>query len=113
MRIIEMTIKTYVLEVSETELARILFVMGKANGHTDGYSAYSQAYDIFGLDEREGAIKEAYHSLHEWLGVGFIDYNIVQEKWEKALGVGRFKKSPVQQRIENLEKELDELKKLL
>lgn len=108
-----MTIKTYVLEVSETELARILFVMGKSNGHTDGYSAYSQAYDIFGLDEREDAVKEAYRYLHGDLGMHYVDYNTVQEEWEEALGIGKFKKSPVQQRIENLEKELEELKKLL
>lgn len=105
-----MSVKTYTLEVSETELARVLFVMGKVNGITDGEAVYSQACNIFGF---ENGIGEGYRALHEVLGTGCIDYLLVKEEWEKSLGIGKFKKSPVQQRIENLEKELDELKKLL
>lgn len=105
-----MSVKMYTLEVSETELARVMFVMGRVNGLTDGESVYSQAYDIFGFENHSF---EDYHALYEALGLSCIDYLLVREEWEKALGVGKFKKSPVQQRIENLEKELDELKKLL
>ena len=105
--------KMYTLTVSETELARVMFVMGKVNGQTDGRSVYNQAYNIFGFDDYELEPPEAYRALHKALGTDSIDYNSVQEEWEKALGIGKFKKSPVQQRIENLEKELDELKKLL
>ena len=109
--------KTYTLEVSERELARAMFVMGPVNGLIDGESVYSQAYDILGVYGMDGDREKAYHAsykaLHEALGLVVIDYCMVQEEWEKALGIGKFKKSPVQQRIENLEKELDELKKLL
>ena len=105
-----MTIKMYTLEVSETELARVMFVMGMVNGLTDGESVYSQAYNIFRFDYNK--VKD-FSALHEDLGTHSIDYNTVQEEWEKVLGIGESKKSPVQQRIENLEKELDELKKLL
>lgn len=109
--------KMYTLEVSETELARAMFVMGMVNGLTDGESVYSQAYDILGFDGMGDARKEAYHAsyqaLHEALGLDVIAYSLVQEEWEKALGISEFKKSPIQQRIENLENELDELKKLL
>lgn len=105
-----MSVKMYTLEVSETELARVMFVMGWVNGPTDEGSVYSQAYDIFGFENNSF---EDYRALSEALGLSCIDYLLVQEEWEKALGIGKFKKSPVQQRIENLEKELDELKKLL
>lgn len=106
--------KMYTLEVSERELARAMFVMGKANGITDGESVYHQAYIIFGLGhDEEHMPPETYRALHKVLGIGTIDYCMVQEEWEEALGIGKFKKSPAQQRIENLEKELDELKKLL
>lgn len=105
-----MSVKMYTLEVSETELARVMFVMGRVNGLTDGESVYSQAYDIFGFENHSF---EDYHALYEALGLSCIDYLLVREEWEKALGVGKFKKSPLEERIENLEKELDELKKLL
>ena len=107
--------KTYTLTVSETELARVMLVMGKVNGHTDGLSVYNQACNIFGLEHNEAYILASdFNILYEvFSGRSVIDYNFIQEKWEKTLGVGKFKKSPVQQRIENLEKELDELKKLL
>lgn len=109
--------KMYTLEVSETELARVMFVMGNVNGLTGGVSVYSQAYDILGFgwmgDDREKAYHASHQALYEALGLDVIDYRGVQEEWEKVLGVGESKKSPVQKRIENLEKELDELKKLL
>lgn len=103
----------YTIEVSERELARAMFVMGKVNGWTDGESVYSQAYDILCSREMVETREKAFHVLHEALGTDAIAYTLVQEEWEKALGIGEFKKSPAQQRIENLEKELDELKKLL
>lgn len=102
--------KTYTLEVSETELARVMFVMGKANGFTEGETVFNQACNILGFENNSDAV---YYALHEALGTSIIDYNTVQKEWEKVLGIGEFKKSNVQQRIENLEKELDELKKLL
>lgn len=112
-----MSDKMYTLEVTERELARVMFVMGNVNGLTGGESVYSQAYGILGLygmdNDRQKVYNASYQALHEALDLGIIDYRRVQEEWEKALGVGKFKKSPVQQRIENLEKELDELKKLL
>ena len=104
--------KTYTLEVSETELARVMFVMGKVNGHTDGETVYSQANNLLGVRGTYGA-DDAYLKLHNMLGTGTIDYNHIQDEWEEALGIGETKKSLIQQRIENLEKELDELKKLL
>lgn len=104
--------KMYTLEVSETELARVMFVMGEVNGHTDGESVYGQANNLLGVWGIYGA-DDVYMTLHNMLGSDTIDYNYIQEEWEKALGIGEFKKPPVQQRIENLEKELDELKKLL
>lgn len=105
-----MSVKMYTLEVSETELARIMFVMARVNGLTDGEPVYSQAHNIFGCENNSF---EDCRALYEALGLSCIDYILVQEEWEKALGVGKFKKSPLQQRIENLEKELDELKKIL
>lgn len=109
-----MSVKMYTLEVSETELARIMFVMARVTGLTDGESIYNQAYDIFELGGMDDACMEVFNALHEDLGTdGVAAYHLVQEEWEKALGIGKFKKSPLQQRIENLEKELDELKKLL
>ena len=106
--------KTYRLEVSETELARVMFVMARVSGYTDGESVYNQAYDILELGGMDDASMEVFNALHEALEEeGVAAYHLVQEEWEKALGIGEFKKSPVQQRIENLEKELDELKKLL
>lgn len=106
--------KTYTLEVSETELARVMFVMARISGLTDGESVYNQAFNIFELGGMDDASMEVFNALHEVLEKdGVAAYHLVQEEWEKALGIGEFKKSPVQQRIENLEKELDELKKLL
>lgn len=105
--------KTHTLEVSETELARVMFVMGKVNGYTDGKSVYGQACNILGFGKIGDTGEEVYHALHEVLGTKGVSYTIVQKEWEKALGIGESKKSPVRQRIENLEKELDELKKLL
>ena len=102
--------KTYTLKVSETELARVMFVMGRANGLTDGESVYSQACNIFRFDYNKLI---DFNALHEDLGTHSVDYNTVQEEWEKVLGIGESKKSHVQQRIENLEQELDELKNLL
>lgn len=104
--------KTYTLEVTERELARVMFVMGEVNGLTDGENVYGQAKNLLGVGGISG-VDSAYRSLHNSLGGGVVDYDFIQEEWEKALGIGKFKKSPVQQRIENLEKELDELKKLL
>lgn len=106
--------KMYRLEVSETELARVMFVMARVSGYTDGESVYNQAYDILELGGMDDASMEVFNALHESLEKdGVAAYHLVQEEWEKALGIGEFRKSPVQKRIENLEKELDELKKLL
>lgn len=106
--------KMYTLEVSETELARVMFVMGMANGAgRSKTSAYRQASNILREGKDFKKVCDTYDELASRINLVSIDYVTVKEEWEKALGIDEFKKSPVQQRIENLEKELDELKKLL
>ena len=106
--------KMYDLKVTEKELIRILYVMGCANGATYGKAAYDQAYEY--LVENRG-VGRAYQSnrddfLQHHLITPIIDYYRVQEEWEEFIeNLGR--PSPVEQKIDLLEKELAELRKLV
>lgn len=96
----------YTLKANKQELAKIIYVMSTSTGITGGRDVRKQAIAHLGLsDNRVSTVFRIFE------GKCLIYYHSFQNEWEKYLGVGS--KSPVQQRIENLEKELDELKKLL
>lgn len=104
--------KMYNLEVTERELARVMFIMGMANGVGHGrISAYRQASSILTEGKDFEKVCDVYDDLANRINLTTIDYITVEEEWSEVLGIGE--KTPIQQRIENLEKELDELKKLL
>lgn len=103
----------YNLKVTKKELIRILYVMGCANGASYGETAYDQAYRH--LVEGRGVgrdYKSKRDELLPHLSEEIVDYCRVQKEWEELIeNLGE--PSPVEQKIDLLEKELAELRKLV
>lgn len=108
--------KMHTIEVSEQELARVLFVMRSINGKVYGKTIASIAYDKLGLSRMgTSALDAKIRGLAETADLPKrIDYNTIQDEWEAFLGVGDgVKYKAVLDKIINMEKELAKLKELL
>lgn len=109
--------KMHTIEVSEHELARVLFVMRSMNGELYGSKviAYS-AFEKLGLDRiGASALDTKRRDLAETANLPKqIDYCSVQDEWEAFLGIGDgVKYKTVLDKIISLEKELAQLKGML
>lgn len=79
--------KALTLELSEKELAAILFLLNKANGRST-YQVWSRCKDILLEFIDRDAFEVKHESLSEECGYyGCIDYHSVEKEWEDFLGV--------------------------
>jgi len=102
----------YTIVFNERELARFLFVIGRTNGDCSGNS-YSEARHILG--NATGNLSEKVAELSASINFDFVDYHKIQSKWEEFLGIGVIdeQRRDVQERIDNIERELELLRSLL
>lgn len=108
--------KMHTIEISEHELARVLFVMRYVNGEIYGYSITSQA--LYKLGVPELGIDATNFKLMELAKESnipkHINYYGIQKEWEAFLGIGEeVNNKDILDKITNMEKELAELKRLL
>ena len=108
--------KMYTIEISEKELARVLFVMRSVNGKVYGkaisYSALGKLMtDRIGTD----TLEDKRRVLAEKANLPkCIDYYLVQDEWESFLGISDgVNYKAVLDKVISLEKELAELKKMI
>lgn len=105
--------KMYTIELTEHELARVLFVMRYVNGEIYGKSIASLAFEKLGV--RELGIDATNFKVMELVKVSsipkLIDYYSIQKEWEAFLGIGENKE--LLDKIANMERELAELKDML
>lgn len=106
--------KLHTVELSEEELALIMFLVYKVNG--------SAALRLWGrcrgiLDKNLGfsGIEDKHNLLSKVCGYNNpINYRSVSQEWEALLGIGEeAKNQEVLNKITSLEKELTKLKELL
>ena len=108
--------KMHTIEISEQELARVLFVMQSINGKVYGKTIESIAYQKLGLRRRDPSTFYAkIRDLAETANLPKrIDYYSIQNEWESFLGIGdgvNYKE--ILDEIISLQRELVELKRLL
>lgn len=110
--------KKYTIELTENELARVLFIMRAANGRSDyGISLTSFALEKLGV--KEIASFEVLQSKWEELAKianlpRFINYYSIQKEWETFLGIYiPNDKLDTLNKIDKLEREIAELKETL
>ena len=107
--------KMHTLELTETEIARVLFVMKSVYGEeVYGRRITSSILDKLGL---EGMAFDDLHSKWEELAKvanipKAIYYYVVQKEWESFLGIGGMDQVTLD-KIAKLERELAELKGLV
>jgi len=106
--------KMHTIELSENELARVLFVMRYVNGEIYGEPITSLAFEKLGV--RELGIDATNFKVMELVKVSNIprkiDYYSIQKEWEAFLGIGGENKE-ILDKIANMERELAELKGML
>lgn len=108
--------KMHTIEISEHELARVLFVMQSINGKVYGKTIESIAYQKLGLRRMDpSALDVKIRNLTETANLPKrIDYYSIQDEWESFLGIGDgVKYKEILDKIINMERELTELKKML
>lgn len=106
--------KMHTIELTEHELARVLFVMRCVNGELYARSLTSFAFEKLGVQEigidalesKVGELAKAANLPKR------IDYYAVQKEWEAFLGIGGENKE-ILDKIANMERELAELKCML
>lgn len=106
--------KTHTLELSEKELAGILFLLTRANGKST-YQVWKRCKDILTSHIDQDDFENKHKSLSEECGYyDYIDYHDVEEEWETFLGIGEgVKNKDILDKITKMEKELAELKGIL
>lgn len=106
--------KMHTIEISEQELAIIMFSVYKVNGSAS-FRLWRRCRGI--LDKRTGSIgiEDKHNLLSKVCGYNnFIDYHTVAEEWEAFLGIGEeVNNKDILDKIISMEKELAELKRLL
>lgn len=103
--------KTHTLELSEKELAAILFLLTRSNG-TATNQVWSRCRDILAEFIDRDDFENKHKSLSEECGyTDCIDYYSIEKEWETFLGIGVENK--ILDKIVNMEKELAELKRML
>ena len=108
--------KIHTIEISEHELARVLFVMRAINGKVYGKTIASIAYEKLGLSRMgPSALDTKIRDLAKTADLPKrIDYYSIQDEWEAFLGIGDgVKYKEILDKIINMERELSELKKML
>lgn len=104
--------KTHTLELSEKELAAILFLMTKSNGKAT-YLVWKRCRDILAWHIDQDDFENKHKSLSEDSAYDdYIDYHTVEEEWEAFLGIG-YENKDLLNKITKMEKELAELKEML
>lgn len=106
--------KTHTIELTEHELAKVLFVMRYVNGEVYGRSLTTFAFEKLGakevgMDAIDSKIKELARTANL---PKLIDYYAIQKEWEAFLGIGG-KNKDILIKIANMERELAELKGML
>lgn len=106
--------KTHMLELSEREIAAILFLLTKSNG-TSNYRVWKLCRDILVKTAYREVFINKHKSLSEVCGYhNTIDYCSVEKEWETFLGIGISEKNKaLLDKIADMEKELAELKEML
>lgn len=108
--------KMHTIELTEQELARVLFVMSRVNGEVHGTSITYIAFEKLNL-KRMGGLKldSKKEDLAKTANLPvIIDYYAIQKEWEAFLGIGEdAKNKEILDRIANMERELAELKEML
>ena len=108
--------KMHTIEVTDSELARVLFVMYVVNGTNVCRRITSFAFEKLDLNrvsawEIDSKVKELAKTANL---PNLIDYCAVQKEWEAFLGIGgEIRNKEILDKIANMERELAELKKLL
>lgn len=106
--------KMHTIELTEQELARVLFVMSTVNGEVFGKSIMSYAYDK--LKAKDIGLGNVYSAIEELTKTAnlpkLIVYYAIQKEWETFLGIG-CKNKDILDKITNMERELTELKGML
>lgn len=108
--------KMHTIEISEHELARVLFVMQSINGKVYGKTIESIAYQKLGLRRMDPSrLVAKIRDLAETANLPKrIDYYSIQDEWESFLGIGDgINYKSVLDKIISMERELAELKRLL
>ena len=104
--------KIHTLELSEKELAAILFLLNKSNGKST-YKVWKRCKDILVGEEDDDDLRIKHKLLSEMCGYdNLIDYYSVEEEWETFLGITE-KNKVILDKIANMERELAELKEML
>lgn len=79
--------KMHTIELSESELAAILFLLNKSNGKST-YQLWKRCKDILTKFIDEDDFENKHKSLSEECGYcDYIDYYSVEKEWEDFLGV--------------------------
>ena len=106
--------KLHTIELTENELAKVLFVMRNTNGRNHGRCITSIALEALGAkDIDSGALHSKAIKLARTADIPtFLNYYEIQKEWEEFLGIGRIAQGTLD-RIAELEKELAELKGLV
>ena len=112
--------KMHTIEVTDSELARALFIMRLVNGDVCGRPIDSHAFEKLGVGMKMiggDVFRSKVNELAKKIGVGTcIDYHYIQNEWESFLGLAdeeSVKNKDILSKIANMERELAELKGLL
>lgn len=108
--------KMHTIELTEHELARVLFVMRYVNGKVYGKPFTSLAFEKLGAKEIGiGDLEPKAKELAKTTNIpSCMDYYAIQKEWETFLGVGEeAKNTDILDKIAKMEKELAELKGML
>jgi len=111
--------KMHTVELTEQELARVLFVMGSVGAELYGKSIQTHAYEKLKVEYIKDSIGEVkfYAAVDRFyekakLPNCNINYYSIQKEWETFLGIGG-KNKDILGKIANMERELAELKVML
>lgn len=106
--------KLRTVELSEEELALIMFLLYKVNGSASP-RLWGRCRGILDKNLGFGGIEDKHNLLSKKCGYdNFINYRSVAKEWEALLGIGEeAKNQEVLNKITSLEKELAELKEML
>lgn len=103
--------KTHTLELSEKELAAILFLSNRAIGGST-HQVWSRCKDILLEFIDRGDFEDKYETLSEECGYyGCFDYNLIEKEWEDFLGVSGVNREIKEKLQENevLKKQIEQL----
>lgn len=108
--------KMHTIELTEQELARVLFVMSRVNGEIHGESVVYLAIEKLNLNQLSAsALSSKIDSLARTANLPkIIDYYPIQKEWETFLGIGdEVKNKDILDKIAKMERDLAELKEML